>query len=132
MLGVAGRSPRTFNTYVKRLRSFLFWAESQELPVPGGFRKVLKLAQSYVDVGKEALTQDELLRVAAIDLADPTVQQHLAAAFPEPPPRSGRGEFSSTEYAQRCQWTRDTFLLCAYATAMPRSWASSMSLPSRN
>jgi hypothetical protein len=26
MLGVAGRSPRTFNTYVKRLRSFLFWA----------------------------------------------------------------------------------------------------------
>ncbi|MGI4823604.1 MAG: phage integrase SAM-like domain-containing protein [Janthinobacterium lividum] len=38
MLGLAGHSPRTFNTYVKRLRSFLFWAESQELPVLAGFR----------------------------------------------------------------------------------------------
>jgi hypothetical protein len=43
MLGPAGRSPRTFNTYVKRLRSFLFWAEGQDLPVPPKFRKVLKL-----------------------------------------------------------------------------------------
>jgi integrase len=117
MLGPAGRSPRTFNTYIKRLRSFLFWAEGQDLQVPPKFRKVLKLAQSYV--GKEALTQAELLRVAAIDFTSPAVQDYMAQAFPEPPPRSGRGgrgELSSAEHAQRCQWTRDTFLLCAYTS----------------
>lgn len=117
MLGVAGRSPRTFNTYVKRLRSFLFWAESQLLPVPAGFRKVLRLSPSYV--GKDALTQDELLAIAAIDFASPAVQQHLSLAFPEPPPRvgrGGRGELTSEEHARRCEWTRDTFLLCAYTS----------------
>jgi integrase len=117
MLGPARRSPRTFNTYIKRLRSFLFWAEGQDLPVPPKFRKTLRLAPSYV--GKEALTQAELLRVAAIDFAAPDVQAYLAAAFPEPPPRQGRGgrgELSSAEHALRCQWTRDTFLLCAYTS----------------
>jgi hypothetical protein len=84
MLGVAGRSPRTFNTYIKRLRSFLFWAEELELPVPQHFRKTLQLAQSYV--GKDALTQDELLSIAAIDFRSPAVQAYLATAFPEPPP----------------------------------------------
>jgi integrase len=112
MLGVAGRSPRTFNTYVKRLRSFLFWAEGQDLLVPPRFRKTLRLAPSYV--GIDALTQAELLRVAAIDFASPGVQDYLAAAFPEPPPRSGRG--GRGEHAQRCLWTRDTFLLCAYTS----------------
>jgi integrase len=81
MLGTRGRSPRTFNTYVKRLRSFLFWAEGQGLPVPARISKVLRLAQSYV--GKEALTQAELLRVAA-----PDVQAYLASAFPEPPAKA--------------------------------------------
>jgi integrase len=117
MLGPAGRSPRTFNTYFKRLRSFLFWAEGQELPVPPRFRKVLKLAQSYV--GKDALTQAELLRVAALDFRAPDVQAYLAQAFPEPPPRAGRGgrgELPSAEHARRCEWTRDTFLLCAYTS----------------
>jgi integrase len=117
MLGVAGRSPRTFNTYVKRLRSFLFWAESQELPVPGGFRKVLRLAPSYV--GKDALTQDELLAIAAIDFQAPAVLAHLAAAFPEPTPRAGRGgrgELSTAAHVSRCEWTRDMFLLCAYTS----------------
>ena len=117
MLGPAGRSPRTFNTYVKRLRSFLFWAEGQELPVPPRFRKVLKLAPSYV--GKDALTQAELLRVAALDFRAPDVQAYLVEAFPEPPPRTGRGgrgELTSEEHARRCEWTRDTFLLCAYTS----------------
>ena len=117
MLGPAGRSPRTFNTHIKRLRSFLFWAEGQELPVPPRFRKVLRLAPSYV--GKEALTQAELLRVAAIDFQAPATQAYLAAAFPEPAPRQGRGgrgELPSAAHAQRCQWTRDLFLLCAYTS----------------
>lgn len=118
MLGVAGRSPRTFNTYVKRLRSFLFWAESQLLPVPPHFRRVLRLAPSYV--GKDALTQEELLHVAAIDFASPAVQAYLAQAFPEPPPRpegsGGRNALSSADHAQRTEWTRDTFLLCAYTS----------------
>jgi integrase len=118
MLGEAGRSPRTFNTYVKRLRSFLFWAENQDLPVPPRFRKVLRLAPSYV--GKEALTQDELLRVAALDFSSPLVQGYLAGAFPEPPPKAagsgGRNSLTSAEHLQRCEWTRDTFLLCAYTS----------------
>ena len=118
MLGEAGRSPRTFNNHIKRLRSFLFWAENQELPVPPRFRKVLKLAQSYV--GTEALTQDELLRVAAIDFTSPTVQGYLAGAFPEPEPRpagsGGRNQLTSADHAERCEWTRDVFLLCAYTS----------------
>jgi len=46
MLGVVGRSPRTFNTYVKRLRSFLFWTKSQELPVPTVMHKSLASSKS--------------------------------------------------------------------------------------
>ncbi len=117
MLGPAGRSPRTFNTYVKRLRSFLFWAESQQLPVPPQFRKTLRLAPSYV--GIDALTQAELLRVAALDFTDPAVLAHPATAFPEPPPRQGRGGrgvLSTAAHVQRCEWTRDVFLLCAYTS----------------
>ena len=117
MLGVAGRSPRTFNTYVKRLRSFLFWAEEQGLPVPERFRKVLKLAPSYV--GVDALTQDEVLRIAAIDFQAPATRTYLASAFPEPPPRQGRGgrgERSSAAHAERCEWTRDLLLLCTYTS----------------
>jgi integrase len=99
MLGPAQRSPRTFNTYIKRLRSFLFWAEGQDLPVPPRFRKVLKLAPSYV--GIDALTQAELLRVASLDFTAPDVEAYLAEAFPEPPPRvgrGGRGELSSADH----------------------------------
>ena len=118
MLGPAGRSPRTFNTYVKRLRSFLFWAEGQGLPVPAHFRKVLRLAPSYV--GKEALTQAELLRVAALDFAAPATQAYLAAAFPESAPRpagsGGRNALTSADHALRYQWVRDLFLLCAYTS----------------
>lgn len=43
------------------------------------------MAPSYV--GKDALTQDELLRVAALDFSSPLVQGYLAVAFPEPPPK---------------------------------------------
>ncbi len=118
MLGTRGRSPRTFNTYIKRLRSFLFWAENQGLPVPARISKVLRLAQSYV--GVEALTQAELLRVAAIDFTLPTVQAYLATAFPEPPAKAagsgGRNALASADHAQRTAWTRDTFLLCAYTS----------------
>jgi integrase len=118
MLGTRGRSPRTFNTYVKRLRSFLFWGENQGLPVPARISKVLRLAQSYV--GIEALTQAELLRVAAIDFTLPTVQAYLATAFPEPPAKAagsgGRNALTSADHAQRTAWTRDTFLLCAYTS----------------
>jgi integrase len=118
MLGTRGRSPRTFNTYVKRLRSFLFWAENQGLPVPARISKVLRLAQSYV--GIEALTQAELLRVAAIDFTLPTVQAYLTTAFPEPPAKAagsgGRNALTSADHAQRTAWTRDTFLLCAYTS----------------
>jgi integrase len=118
MLGTRGRSPRTFNTYVKRLRSFLFWAENQGLPVPARISKVLRLAQSYV--GIEALTQAELLRVATIDFTLPTVQAYLATAFPEPPAKAagsgGRNALTSADHAQRTAWTRDTFLLCAYTS----------------
>jgi integrase len=118
MLGTRGRSPRTFNTYIKRLRSFLFWAENQGLPVPARISKVLRLAQSYV--GVEALTQAELLRIAAIDFTLPTVQAYLASSFPEPPPkaagRGGRNALTSADHAQRTQWTRDLFLLCAYTS----------------
>jgi integrase len=47
------------------------------------------------------------------------VQHYLAQAFPEPVPRAGRGgrgELSSAAHVQRCEWTRDVFLLCAYTS----------------
>jgi hypothetical protein len=86
MLGTKGRSPRTFNTYIKRLRSFLFWAESQGLLVPPRITKVLRLASSYV--GVEALTQAELLRIAALDFTLPTV--HLPGHGLPQAPAQGR------------------------------------------
>jgi hypothetical protein len=72
MLGPAGRSPRIFNTDIKRLCSFLFWAEGQDLPVPPEFRKVLKLLQNYV--GGEARTQVKQLREAAIGFTSHAVR----------------------------------------------------------
>jgi integrase len=78
---------------------------------------VLRLPPSCV--GKNALTQDELLAIAALDFTAPEVLAHLSAAFPEPGPREGqggRGELSTAEHVQRCEWTRDMFLLCAYTS----------------
>jgi integrase len=86
--------------------------------VPPRITKVLRLASSYV--GVEALTQAELLRIAAIDFTLPTVQAYLATTFPEPPAKAagsgGRNALTSADHAQRTQWTRDTFLLCAYTS----------------
>ena len=86
--------------------------------MPARISKVLRLASSYV--GVEALTQAELLRIAAIDFSAPVVQAYLATAFPEPPAKvagsGGRNALTSADHAQRTAWTRDTFLLCAYTS----------------
>ena len=87
--------------------------------MPPLFRRTLRLAPSYA--GKEALTQDELLRVAAIDFQAPAVRRYLAAAFLEPPPkpaegRGGRNALPTAEHLERAEWTRDLFLLCAYTS----------------
>jgi hypothetical protein len=135
MLGMAGRSPRTFNTYVKRLRSFLFWAEDQGLPVPPLFRRTLRLEPSYV--GKEALTQDELLRVSALDFVSPRVKQYLAQAFPEPPysPPKGATRFHPLSTCSGPSGPATCFCSAptrAFGTATPGIWAGSTFSRSKN
>jgi integrase len=108
-LGAAGRSPRTFNGYLKQLRQFLFWCEEQELPVSPRFRRVLRLVPGYV--GVEALTEAELLTVAGLDLRTPAVLALVAERFPI---TYERRSLSPEEQLERLNWVRDKFLLCAY------------------
>ena len=100
--------------------------------MPPRFRKVLKLAQSYV--GKDALTQAELLRVAALDFRAPDVQAYLAQAFPAPAAAAAASSVApSTPGAASGPGTRSySAPTRACATATPRSWAGSTCLPSRN
>ena len=55
-----------------------------------------------------------------MDFAAPDVQAYLATAFPKPPAKAagsdGRNAMTAADHAQRTQWTRDTFLLCAYTS----------------
>jgi integrase len=57
--------------------------------------------------------------VATIDFTAPDVVAYLTGVFPELPPRQGRGgrgALSPADHGQRCAWTRDVFLLCAYTS----------------
>ncbi|MVN77711.1 hypothetical protein GO988_15365 [Hymenobacter sp. HMF4947] len=109
VLGSAGRSPRTFNGFLKQLRQFLFWAEEQDLPVNPRFRRVLRLVPGYV--GVEALTAPELLAVAALDLGSPAALELVRQSFPL---TYERRSLTHEEHRDRLEYTRDKFLLCAY------------------
>jgi integrase len=108
-LGAAGRSPRTFNGYLKQLRQFLFWCEEQEVPVSPRFRRVLRLVPGYV--GVEALTEAELRHVASLDLRTPAVLSLVTARFPL---TYEQRSLAPAEHLERLNWVRDKFLLCAY------------------
>ena len=112
-LGELGRAPVTFNHHLKTLRGFLAWAEEEDLPVNRRFRRVLQRVESTA--GVDSLTQDELLRIAAIDFQSAEVQTYLAAQFPEHAVvERGAAWLPAAEHHQRVEYTRDKFLLCAY------------------
>ncbi|MCR5889947.1 site-specific integrase [Hymenobacter sp. J193] len=103
----------TLSTHVKRLKNFLGWCEEQDLPVSGKYRR---FEAPDVYRGVDALTQAELLRLAAIDFQQPAVQAYLASQF-EPAVRThqgGRPVVTQEEFMTRAEHARDKVLQCAY------------------
>jgi hypothetical protein len=70
---------------------------------------VLRLVPGYV--GVEALTEAELLNVAALNLRTPAV---LALVTARVPLTYERRSLAPDEHLERLNWVRDKFLLCAY------------------
>ncbi|WP_400194090.1 hypothetical protein [Hymenobacter sp. B81] len=108
-----GRDINTFGAYIKNLKTFLIWATKQNITVNPNFRDF-----AVVDIyrGADALTQDELLRLAAIDFADASVRAYLEQHF-EPgagPRHGGRAAFTLDDYIQRTEEARDKILQCCY------------------
>jgi hypothetical protein len=121
--GQWGRSANTFGKHVRHLKSFLAWAEDRELPVNRKYRK-FEAPDEYI--GADALTQAELLRLAAVDFATAEarayVQQQfegLNEALHAGPAKKGMrvSQADPLRVAERLRMlerSRDKLLLCCY------------------
>lgn len=122
--GAWGTSVNTFGKHVRHLKSFLAWAEDRELPVNRKYRK-FEAPDEYV--GADALTQDELLRLAAVDFrtaeAQAYVQQQFEALDPAPTGpaetrkfrrRSQADPHRVAERLRMLELARDKVLVCCY------------------
>ncbi|MDO7852298.1 phage integrase SAM-like domain-containing protein [Hymenobacter convexus] len=76
--GKWGHSANTFGKHVRHLKSFLAWAEDRELPVNRKYRK-FEAPDEYI--GADALTQDEPLRLAAVDFATAEARAYVQQQF---------------------------------------------------
>ena len=122
--GSWGSSVNTFGKHVRHLKSFLAWAEDRELPVNRKYRK-FEAPDEYI--GADALTQAELLHLAAVDFrteaARTYVQQQFEALDPalleQAPTKKGMrvSQADPHRVAERLRMlerARDKLLLCCY------------------
>ncbi|MBO3270788.1 phage integrase SAM-like domain-containing protein [Hymenobacter defluvii] len=116
VLDVRGHSINTFGDHIKRLKSFLSWAEDQDITVNRRYRK-FESPENYQ--GVDALTQRELLTLAALDLDTPAVHAYVDLHLVERPRasadhRGGRNLLTHAQHLERLQHTRDKLLQCCY------------------
>ena len=120
--GSWGSSVNTFGKHVRHLKSFLAWAEDRELPVNRKYRK-FEAPDEYI--GADALTQAELLRLAAVDFRTEAtrtyVQQQFEALDPALHATAKKGLRQSqadphrvAERLRMLESARDKLLLCCY------------------
>jgi site-specific recombinase XerD len=106
-----GQSINTFGKHIIRIRSFLAWCEDHDLPVN---RKYAKFEAPSLYVGVDALTEDELRAIYALDFQSPDVRRKLYYAY-----SAQKGsEMDSPEFLQHVaevELARDKFLECAYS-----------------
>jgi integrase len=108
-----GQSVNTFGKHIDRLKSFLTWCEEElDLPVHRHYRKfVAPRKRGRVD----ALTAEELYRIADIDFHAPETRTRLLELRGQVREQSNRREDSSAErWLEHVELARDKFLECCY------------------
>ena len=119
-----GGSVNTFGKHVRHLKSFLAWAEDRELPVNRKYRR-FEAPDEYI--GADALTEAELLRLAAVDFRTETARSYVQQQFEQLDPalqaRAGqkkgmrRSQADPLRVAERLRMlelSRDKLLECCY------------------
>ncbi|QNP51444.1 phage integrase SAM-like domain-containing protein [Hymenobacter qilianensis] len=122
--GEWGTSVNTFGKHMRHIKSFLAWAEDHELPVNRKYRK-FEAPDQYI--GADALTQEELLRLAAVDFrteaARAYVQEHFESLNPALRAQadtkkamrlSQADPHRVAERLRMLEWARDKLLECCY------------------
>ncbi|MDB5270110.1 MAG: hypothetical protein JWP58_3150 [Hymenobacter sp.] len=122
--GKWGTSANTFGKHVRHLKSFLGWAEDRELPVNRKYRK-FEAPDAYI--GVDALTQAELLRLAAVDFRTEEARTYVRQQFETLDPAlqaqaaTKKGMRTSqadphrvAERLRMLEWARDKMLQCCY------------------
>ncbi len=111
--GELGQSVNTFGKHIDRLKTFLAWGELElDLPVHRHYRKfVAPRKRGRVD----ALTEDELRRVAGLDFTAPAVHARLLELRAQVRRMDNkREEWSAERWVAHVALARDKFLLCCY------------------
>lgn len=106
-----GQGINTFGKHVARIRTFMEWCEDYELPVN---RQYKKFEAPSLYVGVDALTEEELLEIAALDFQSAPVRNKLYYGYSA---KQG-GTLESPEvqaYVAEVELARDKFLECAYS-----------------
>jgi integrase len=114
MLDELGQGLNTFGKHIARLKTFLSWAElERDLPVHRHYRKfTVPSKRGRVD----ALTEQELAQIAAIDFHAPELQAQLLELRTELGRSTGayQGALSTSAWIAHVELARDKFLECCY------------------
>lgn len=114
MLDELSQGLNTFGKHITRLKTFLSWAESEkDLKVHRHFRKfTVPNKRGRVD----ALTEQELAQIAALDFHAAALQPQLEALRTELGRSTGQyqGETSVGAWIAHVELARDKFLECCY------------------
>lgn len=106
-----GQSINTFGKHISRIRTFMSWCEDYELKVNRQYKR-FESPSHYV--GVDALTEEELLAIAALDFQSAPVRNKLYYGYSA---KQG-GTLESPEvqaYLAEVELARDKFLECAYS-----------------
>ncbi|MGI4865403.1 MAG: hypothetical protein ACRYFZ_15885 [Janthinobacterium lividum] len=123
-LGTRNQGINTFGKHVRALKNFLGWAEDQDLPVNPKYRR---FEAPDVYQGADALSQAELLALAATRFDTPQAYAYVKAAFEAQyaPAEAGRARKNGTRRSQVDDYrirerlrtlglARDKLLQCCY------------------
>jgi integrase len=108
-----GQSVNTFGKHIDRLKTFLTWCEEElDMPVHRHYRRFVAPRQrGRVD----ALTEDELRRVAGLDFRDAGTRERLAELRGQVREQSNRREeWSAERWIEHVELARDKFLECCF------------------
>jgi integrase len=108
-----GQSVNTFGKHIDRLKAFLTWCELEEdLPVHRHYRRfVAPRKRGRVD----ALTEDELQQVAALNFQDADTRARLLELRGQVRAQTNRREeWSAERWIEHVELARDKFLECCY------------------